>query len=262
MPDDYYVSKYSGEEIDDLLGKAGSATGAVRYDAAQTLTDAQKAQARGNINAAPGGFGYGENQIFQKWDDNDGSQFEAFVDQMIDGTIKIVRLTQVADYPANVVSGNGGFADIQIDSNGSALVLFHGPVNVLEGSIDGVYHASKKRLLNGTWLPWEYDNPPLALGVEYRTTERFLGKPVYVKAINFGAVAKGLNQVSFMSDVDRPIRCYAMLTNTNTTIPWIGTPGTDQSFCSINGANARIHSTAAFPDGAVVFVGYYYKTNE
>ena len=52
MPDDYYVSQYSGEEIDDLLGKAGSATGAVRYDAAQTLTDSQKTQARKNIDAA------------------------------------------------------------------------------------------------------------------------------------------------------------------------------------------------------------------
>lgn len=31
----------------------------VRYDAAQTLTEAQKAQARGNIDAAPGGFGLG-----------------------------------------------------------------------------------------------------------------------------------------------------------------------------------------------------------
>lgn len=50
MPDDYYVSQYSGEEIDALLGIAGA--GAVRYDAAQTLTDAQKTQARGNIDAA------------------------------------------------------------------------------------------------------------------------------------------------------------------------------------------------------------------
>lgn len=184
MPDDYYVSQYSGEEIDALLGGAGAGT--VRYDAAQTLTDEQKAQARGNINAAPGGFGYGENQIFQKWDDNDGSQFEAFVDQMIDGASKVVRLTQVADYPANVVSGNSGFADIQINPNGCVLVLFHGPVSTVEGSIDGVYHASKKRLINGTWLPWEYDNPPLNFGVEYRTTERYLGKPVYVKVVNCG----------------------------------------------------------------------------
>lgn len=50
MPDDYYVSQYSGEEIDALLGGAG--TGTVRYDAAQTLTDAQKTRARKNIDAA------------------------------------------------------------------------------------------------------------------------------------------------------------------------------------------------------------------
>lgn len=209
MPDDYYVSQYSGEEIDALLGGAGEGT--VRYDAAQTLTDAQKAQARGNINAAPSGFGYGENQIFQKLDDNDGSQFEAFVDQMIDGTIKIVRLTQVADYPANIVSGNGGFADIKIDSNGSALVLFHGPVNVLEGSIDGVYHASKKRLLNGTWLPWEYDNPPLALGVEYRTTERYLGKSVYVKQVSCGTLSDGKEVEHGISNMDYCISAQGLM---------------------------------------------------
>lgn len=34
----------------------------------------------------------------------------------------------------------------------------------------------------------EYLNPPMQLGVEYRTTERYLGKPVYVKAVNFGAL--------------------------------------------------------------------------
>ena len=186
--------------VGNLQGPAGPTGGEdnfVRYDAAQTLTAAQQTQARGNINAAPGGFGYGENRRFTKWDDTDGSQFEAFVDQMVDGTSKVVRLTGVADYPANVVSGNGGFADIQITSDGVVLVLFHGPVNVLEGSIDGVYHASKKRLLNGTWLPWEYDNPPLALGVEYRTTERYLGKPVYVKMIDCGNLPNaGLKTVS------------------------------------------------------------------
>lgn len=184
--------------VGNLQGPAGPTGGEdnfVRYDAAQTLTNAQKTQARGNINAAPGGFGYGENQIFTKWDDNDGSQFEAFVDQMIDGTSKVVRLTGVADYPANVVSGNTGFADIRISSDGGVLVLFHGPVNIVEGSIDGVYHASKKRLLNGAWLPWEYDNPPLALGVEYRTTERYLGKPVYCKLVNFGALPNATQKV-------------------------------------------------------------------
>ena len=40
-----------------------------------------------------------------------------------------------------------------------------------------------------TWSEWEFVNPPMELGVEYRTTERYLGKPVYVKAVDCGAMA-------------------------------------------------------------------------
>ena len=39
-----------------------------------------------------------------------------------------------------------------------------------------------------TIRPWEYVNPPMSLGEEYRTTERFNGKPVYVKTIASGAM--------------------------------------------------------------------------
>lgn len=45
------------------------------------------------------------------------------------------------------------------------------------------------RLFDGSvWQPWEWVNPPMELGVEYRTTERYEGKPVYVRLINFGAL--------------------------------------------------------------------------
>ena len=44
--------------------------------------------------------------------------------------------------------------------------------------------------------PWEYVNPPMELEVEYRTTERFLGKPVYTKLTNIGTPAVGA-EVSF-----------------------------------------------------------------
>lgn len=40
----------------------------------------------------------------------------------------------------------------------------------------------------GGWREWEYVNPPMALNVEYRTTKRYLGKPVYTKMIPFGAL--------------------------------------------------------------------------
>ena len=38
------------------------------------------------------------------------------------------------------------------------------------------------------WQSWEYVNPPMRLGVEYRTTERYQGKPVYTKIFSFGAL--------------------------------------------------------------------------
>lgn len=34
----------------------------------------------------------------------------------------------------------------------------------------------------------EYQNPPMLLGVEYKTMERYLGKPVYVKLVDCGAM--------------------------------------------------------------------------
>ena len=39
-----------------------------------------------------------------------------------------------------------------------------------------------------TWGPWEWGKVPMVLGAEYRTTERYQGKPVYVKLVDFGAL--------------------------------------------------------------------------
>lgn len=53
------------------------------------------------------------------------------------------------------------------------------------------YNADDK-----VWGEWEWVNPPMALGVEYRTTERFLGKPVYVKVIQAGFNPAGMNKLT------------------------------------------------------------------
>lgn len=39
---------------------------------------------------------------------------------------------------------------------------------------------------SGTWGEWELENPPMNLGVEYRTTERYQGKPVYTACFSCG----------------------------------------------------------------------------
>ena len=40
----------------------------------------------------------------------------------------------------------------------------------------------------GEYGPWEWDNPPMVLGVEYRTTERYQGKAVYVAVVDIGTL--------------------------------------------------------------------------
>ncbi|MGN0998379.1 MAG: pyocin knob domain-containing protein [Faecousia sp.] len=49
----------------------------------------------------------------------------------------------------------------------------------------------RRYLHSGTWSEWEVENPPMSLGVEYRTTERWGGKVVYTKLVNIGAFANG-----------------------------------------------------------------------
>lgn len=44
----------------------------------------------------------------------------------------------------------------------------------------------RKTLFKGVWSPWEFENPPMEVGKEYRTTERYNNKPVYVKLVDCG----------------------------------------------------------------------------
>lgn len=46
----------------------------------------------------------------------------------------------------------------------------------------------ERRLNEYEWDEWEWVNPPMQLGVEYRTTERWMGKPVYVKVVDCGTL--------------------------------------------------------------------------
>lgn len=48
--------------------------------------------------------------------------------------------------------------------------------------------AMRGRTSDGTWGKWEYVNPPMLESVEYRTTERFNGRPVYAQLFNCGTL--------------------------------------------------------------------------
>ena len=46
----------------------------------------------------------------------------------------------------------------------------------------------KRLRYNGVFEPWECVNPMMSFGVEYRTTERYTGNPVYTKLIDCGVL--------------------------------------------------------------------------
>mgnify|MGYP004523409607 CR=1 FL=1 len=160
---------------------ADTVQGAVRYDAAQSLTDTQKGQARANINAAPGGFGIGAN----------GYPYAYTV--LTGDTINSVNRSGLYVYDDDNASIDTGLGNYGM--SGLVLHLAHTIAHSYDAKqifypragMKNTYLERTKDTDKG-WQPWEYVNPPMTLGVEYRTTERYLGKPVYVKTVDTGAL--------------------------------------------------------------------------
>lgn len=196
MSNDDYVLTYSGEEVDDLLGKAAAA---VRYDLAQSLTAAQQAQARGNIAAAPDGFGYGG-----ALDTVSGATDEEFIAAV---EAKLAAMPYMGAMQINW----GSYPALDGLARVGTLAKHNGGqyASITGYSYGGTAITRCKNA--GTWGPWEWVNPPLALGVEYRTTERFVGKPVYVKTVDLGALPNAtIKTVAHgISNVARCVRCCA-----------------------------------------------------
>lgn len=74
--------------------------------------------------------------------------------------------------------GGGALVVLQKDENLCRQLFF--------GSGLGDYYM--RWYHDGTWEEWEYPDPPMAIGVEYRTPERFMGDPVYIKLVSLGAL--------------------------------------------------------------------------
>ena len=160
-------------------GPVGGASNFVRYDAAQSLTDAQKAQARANIAAAPSGFGLGGNSKLLTSDDDVNSIGASGWYTWVSNSV-----------PANAIIVSN-ITIMRVDAYTPGV-----KVQTLYGATDGSDFITQpivaRRMVYGSKVgTWEYINPPMYLGVEYRTTERYLGKPVYVKVVDCGTIADG-----------------------------------------------------------------------
>lgn len=193
----------------------------IRYDAPQSLTDAQKTQARGNIDAAPGGFGLGG--VLADAPENS----EGFADANLITATGFYRAVRNVLY--------GGWHYIIHLNYDSATAL------QLAAYVSGeVYGAREKRL--NVWGDWEHTNPPMELGIEYRTTERYLGKPVYVKLFDCGTIpAQGTHKdLVFSPDADSIVSVTAYSSRRGTALPYYDANGVRYAITGTGGNSVMI----------------------
>ena len=111
------------------------------------------------------------------------------------------------------------------------------------------------------YYPWEWVNPPMQLGVEYRTTERYKGKPVYAKLVDCGKFpAPGSSkQIAHGISNCYPIRVTGQMINSN-TVPW-----SEAYSIGADGTNIRLYAQTGFSDQSgtnTVALIHYTKTTD
>lgn len=111
---------------------------------------------------------------------------------------------------------------------------------------------------DGNWGPWEYLNPLLSTGVEYRTTERHNGKPVYKKAVNTGALSAGTSKSVAHGVENIGLRLSALYGLNNDGDNLVGNPGI--AGILVDESNITITTAAGFSASNSWVVIAYTKT--
>ena len=124
---------------------------------------------------------------------------------------------------------------------------------------------------NNTWYPWEWINPPMELGVEYRTTERYLGKPVYTKVVEGSFSGAGVTNINHgIANIDKCVAATGIAlqkdSSYNFSFPYWFTNGstlTQGLSVSINTSSIALNSVTNYAETFSVQVTIKYtKTTD
>ena len=139
-------------------------------------------------NKAPAGFGFGD-AIQEIATASAGESYETYcakVDAVLDGMPdKTAKL--VLAYPPAVYGKAGTTISLLYKGDANYAVLSN--IGSADTALCGWRMIKLKKSSSdpSAWQPFEWEHPPMQLGVEYRTTERYQQLPIYTKAVNFGA---------------------------------------------------------------------------
>ncbi len=161
------------ERFDDkVVFKKKDSNGKMMY-----RLDGNSTWIEGLPGAAPSGYGYGGAvpyvTVSDMWTDSSyNTALNDVLSSMKDGEAKQVRVPYI--------DGTTTLGTVYRATNDYATVVCYG-----YGTHGFIARKSK---YNGSWSNWEWENPPMQPGVEYCTTERYQGNPVYVKLIDAGTL--------------------------------------------------------------------------
>lgn len=279
-PTEYYTSAYSGEEIDAAVkkvseGLAGGVasfngrTGAVLpqsgdYNATQIPVSGEpeaETVAAALSNKAPAGYGFGDaiqeiaTTSAEESYETYCAKVDAVLDEMPDKTAKLVRA-----YPPAVYGKAGTTVSLLYKSDANYVVLSN--IGSADTALCGWRMIKLKKSSSdpSAWQPFEWEHPPMQLGVEYRTTERYNSKPVYKKAINTGALSAGTSKSVAHGVQNIGLRLSALYGLNNGGDNLVSNPGITGIL--VDGSNITITTAAGFSTSNSWVVIAYTKTTD
>lgn len=170
---------------------------------------------------AQAGFGYGEPMVWigfdkESWSSTGNFQadLEAAFAAMPQGTCKQVQFidTNLSNqkFAGTLWKYTGAYGFLTADNYSGAKAI--------------------KTYYNSVWNDWEWENPPMVPGVEYKTTERYNNKAVYIKHVNMSTLpASGSKSFPYCSTGStwRQFNAFLVTSSGNVSpMPYFNTSGT------------------------------------
>ena len=162
------------------------------------------------------------------------------------------------------VLGNSMLLHLSYDNTPSSYQYYY-PLGITSGDhFKGC--VLMRTIENGSIGPWEWINPPMQLGVEYRTTERYNGKPVYMKLVDCGAGPNNTRKTvsANTQNVETPISCTGTFGNGTIPYEWFAgdSSGAQAITCTFSGQEINIAATADYSRWTVFVMLKYTKTTD
>lgn len=205
------------------------------------------------VGAAPYGYGYGGTAIALKDSSNITSEevlnteLAKVYDAMKSGETKMITWIM---YP--LTSGWRWFGILSKSSTNNGSLIAH--------SAYGGGSNIVKTKNSGAWLPVEWENPPMLPGEEYRTIERWNGKPVYKKLIEYtnpDAISGAMTLTIPHNITGLDMIVTASCTTKNYLLPYL-TAGSSLSISAWNSTNLTMYANSSWGAGRKWYIELRY----